>query len=208
MTRDDLRELANDLRRQESGHVEIETIDQPIDVPIEVETAEAIGAADELVFDAEELAELRRRVAAEARAEEVAEAAELKQRQELDRHLNNDEGSSGYQRLMYKAWGIRKLKPGPKLTLFAILRYCWSDDHCTVSEEFLAADAGAGVRSIQRYVNELEKRRYIGVYRRSNGRNTYTNRDRELIPRRMNKKKQHLTNWRLPAGVAFLHQYL
>ena len=56
-------------------------------MPIEVETAEAIGAADELVFDAEELAELRRRVAAEARAEEVAEAAELKQRQELDRQI-------------------------------------------------------------------------------------------------------------------------
>jgi hypothetical protein len=94
------------------------------------------------------------------------------------------EAGNGYQRLLYRSWAIRdkNLKPVDRLTLFAILRYCWSKDHCEVTESLLAADVGCSVRSLQRSLSLLVKHKYIHVSLHPNRRSTYTVLNKELIP--------------------------
>jgi hypothetical protein len=104
-----------------------------------------------------------------------ATASEQKQPREV---------GNGFQRLLHRSWAIRdeNLKPIDRLTLFAILRYCWSKDHCEVTESLLAADVGCSVRSLQRSLSLLVKHKYIGVTRHHNRRSTYTILKKELIP--------------------------
>ena len=62
-----------------------------------------------------------------------------------------------------------KLSPGAKLTFAMLLKYAWQNDYCFPGQERLAKDMGGGVRSIVRYVQELETAGYIGIKRRGLG---------------------------------------
>ena len=63
-----------------------------------------------------------------------------------------------------------KLSPGAKLTYAMLLKYAWQNDFCFPGQERLAQDMGGGVRSIVRYVKELEKERFVKIIRRGQGR--------------------------------------
>lgn len=91
---------------------------------------------------------------------------------------------NGFQRLLYRAWAIRdeNLKPVDRLTLFAILRYCWSRDSVEVSETALAADIGASVRTLQRSLSLLSSHKYIAITLHHNHNSTYRILKKELIP--------------------------
>ena len=62
-----------------------------------------------------------------------------------------------------------KLSPGAKLTFAMLLKYAWQNNYCFPGQERLAKDMGGGVRSIIRYVQELEKAGYIHIKRRGLG---------------------------------------
>ena len=62
-----------------------------------------------------------------------------------------------------------RLSPGAKLTFAMLLKYAWQNDYCFPGQERLAKDLGGGVRSIIRYVQELEKAGYITIRRRGLG---------------------------------------
>ena len=61
------------------------------------------------------------------------------------------------------------LSVGAKLAYAMLLKYAWSDDACYPGQEKLAADMGAGTRSIRRYSDELEKTGFLEVKQRGLG---------------------------------------
>ena len=64
---------------------------------------------------------------------------------------------------------------GAKLTYAIFLKYARELDECFPGQERLAKDMGNGVRSVVRYIAELEKVGLITVKRRGQGRpNLYT----------------------------------
>jgi uridine phosphorylase len=62
-----------------------------------------------------------------------------------------------------------KLSVGAKLAYAMLLKYAWSDDACYPGQEKLAADMGAGSRSIRRYIDELERAGFLEVRQRGLG---------------------------------------
>ncbi len=58
---------------------------------------------------------------------------------------------------------------GAKMTYAMFLSYAWHNDFCFPGQESLAKDMGSGVRSIIRYIQELEKESFIQVKRRGLG---------------------------------------
>jgi hypothetical protein len=97
---------------------------------------------------------------------------------------------TGFQRLLNKAWALRdpNLKPVDRLTLFAILHYCWSKDYCTEWEQTIADDVGCSVRHLQRSLNTLVKYGYIRVEHRHRHKSVYRVLRKDLIPPYPNKK--------------------
>lgn len=63
-----------------------------------------------------------------------------------------------------------KLSPGAKLTYTMLLSYAWQNDFCFPGQERLAKDMGSGLRSVVRYVQELEKERFVKITKRGLGR--------------------------------------
>ena len=63
-----------------------------------------------------------------------------------------------------------KISPGAKLAYTMLLSYAWQNDYCFPGQERLAKDMGSGVRSIVRYVQELEKIEFLKVKRQGQGR--------------------------------------
>jgi hypothetical protein len=63
-----------------------------------------------------------------------------------------------------------KLSPGAKLTYTMLLSYAWQNDYCFPGQERLAKDMGSGLRSIVRYIQELEKGRFVKITKRGLGR--------------------------------------
>ena len=62
-----------------------------------------------------------------------------------------------------------KLSTGAKLTYAMLLSYAWQNDYCFPGQDRLAKDAGSGVRSVVRYIDELEKSGYLKIQRRGQG---------------------------------------
>ena len=62
-----------------------------------------------------------------------------------------------------------KISPGAKLTYAMLLKYAWQNDYCFPGQERLAKDMGGGVRSIVRYVQELESVGFVRIVRRGLG---------------------------------------
>ena len=62
-----------------------------------------------------------------------------------------------------------KISPGAKLTYAMLLKYAWQNDYCFPGQDRLAKDMGGGVRSIVRYVQELEAVGFVRIVRRGLG---------------------------------------
>lgn len=63
-----------------------------------------------------------------------------------------------------------RISPGAKLAYTMLLSYAWQNDFCFPGQERLAKDMGSGVRSVSRYIQELEKAQFIVVKTRGQGR--------------------------------------
>jgi hypothetical protein len=69
----------------------------------------------------------------------------------------------------------KNISVGAKLTYAMLLKYAREMDECFPGQERLAKDMGNGVRSVVRYISELEEVGLIAVKRRGQGRpNLYT----------------------------------
>lgn len=63
-----------------------------------------------------------------------------------------------------------KLSPGAKLAYTMLLSYAWQNDYCFPGQERLAKDMGSGLRSVVRYIQELEKGKFVKITKRGLGR--------------------------------------
>lgn len=63
-----------------------------------------------------------------------------------------------------------KVSPGAKLAYAMLLKYAWEKDFCFPGQERLAKDMGSGVRTVVRYMQELEDADYMRIVRRGQGR--------------------------------------
>ena len=63
-----------------------------------------------------------------------------------------------------------KLSPGAKLAYTMLLSYAWQNDYCFPGQERLAKDMGSGLRSVVRYIQELEKGSFVKITKRGLGR--------------------------------------
>jgi Mn-dependent DtxR family transcriptional regulator len=68
-----------------------------------------------------------------------------------------------------------QISVGAKLTYAMLLKYAREMENCFPGQDRLAKDMGNGVRSVVRYIAELEKTGLVTVQRRGQGRpNLYT----------------------------------
>lgn len=63
-----------------------------------------------------------------------------------------------------------KLSPGAKLTYAMLLSYAWENEFCFPGQETLAKDMGSGLRSVVRYIRELEDEDFLKIHKRGQGR--------------------------------------
>jgi hypothetical protein len=76
----------------------------------------------------------------------------------------------GFTQVPNHALRSDKISPGAKLAYAMLLSYAWQNDFCFPGQERLAKDMGAGVRSVVRYIQELEKEQFVVVRKRGQGR--------------------------------------
>jgi hypothetical protein len=62
-----------------------------------------------------------------------------------------------------------KISPGAKLAYTMLLSYAWQNDYCFPGQERLAKDMGSGLRSVVRFIQELEKEEFVVIKRRGQG---------------------------------------
>src|ERR1700686_4328232 len=62
-----------------------------------------------------------------------------------------------------------RLSPGAKLAYTMLLKYAWQNDCCFPGQERLAKDMGSGIRSVVRYMQELEGAAFVKIVRRGQG---------------------------------------
>lgn len=63
----------------------------------------------------------------------------------------------------------KALSVGGKLAYAMLLKYAWSEDACFPGQQKLAADMGAGERSVRTYLKELEGAGFLEVNQRGQG---------------------------------------
>lgn len=63
----------------------------------------------------------------------------------------------------------KALSVGAKLAYAMLLKYAWSKDACFPGQQTLAADMGAGERSVRTYLKELEEIGFLEVKQRGLG---------------------------------------
>jgi len=63
-----------------------------------------------------------------------------------------------------------RISPGAKLTYAMLLSYAWGNDYCFPGQETLAKDMGSGLRSVARYIKELEKEKFLTIKKLGQGR--------------------------------------
>lgn len=67
------------------------------------------------------------------------------------------------------------LSPGAKLTYAMLLKYAWQHDFCFPGQDRLAKDMGVSRRSVNTYIQEMEKKKFITIKRQGQGKpNIYT----------------------------------
>lgn len=65
----------------------------------------------------------------------------------------------------------RGISAGEKICLARLYRYCGKADHCWPSQEELAEELGVDVRTIGRYLESLEREKFIEISRKGLGEN-------------------------------------
>lgn len=86
-----------------------------------------------------------------------------------------------------------KISPGAKLAYTMLLSYAWQNDYCFPGQDRLAKDMGSGVRSVVRYIQELEQQDFIKVKRQGQGRsNLY---ELNLTAKGKRMAKPEVPNW-------------
>lgn len=84
-----------------------------------------------------------------------------------------------------------RLSPGAKLTYTMLLSYAWQNDYCFPGQERLAKDMGSGLRSVVRYIQELESERFVKITKRGLGKpNLY---ELNLTTKSLKRKEQQNT---------------
>lgn len=79
------------------------------------------------------------------------------------------------------------ISPGAKLAYAMLLKYAWQNDFCFPGQDRLAKDMGVSLRSTNSYIQELEKKAFINITRRGQGRpNLY---ELNLTPRTAKKSR-------------------
>ncbi len=63
-----------------------------------------------------------------------------------------------------------RISPGAKLTYALLLSYAWGNDYCFPGQETLAKDMGSGLRSVARYIKELEREKFLTIKKLGQGR--------------------------------------
>ena len=76
----------------------------------------------------------------------------------------------GFTQVPNYALKSSRISPGAKLTYAMLLSYAWDNDHCFPGQETLAKDMGSGLRSVARYIKELEKEKFLKVKKLGQGR--------------------------------------
>jgi biotin operon repressor len=64
----------------------------------------------------------------------------------------------------------KQLSIGAKMAYTALLSYAWHNDFCFPGQDRMADDIGAGRTSVNSYIKELEKKGFIKITRRGQGR--------------------------------------
>jgi hypothetical protein len=77
--------------------------------------------------------------------------------------------SHGFTQVPNHVLESTKVSPGAKLAYTMLLKYAWQNDFCYPGQERLAKDMGSGVRSVVRYIQELEKNDFVKIKRRGQG---------------------------------------
>jgi hypothetical protein len=81
----------------------------------------------------------------------------------------------GFTQIPNAVLRLSDISPGAKLTYVMLLSYAWYNDSCYPGQDRLAADMGSGVRSVIRYLKELETAGLLTIKRRGLGHtNFYT----------------------------------
>src|SRR5690349_15171274 len=69
----------------------------------------------------------------------------------------------GYTQVPNHVLVSTKISPGAKLAYTMLLKYAWQNDCCFPGQERLARDMGSGVRSVVRYMQELEEVHFVKI---------------------------------------------
>ena len=77
---------------------------------------------------------------------------------------------SGFTQVPNSMLKSNKLSPGAKLTYAMLLSYAWQNEYCFPGQETLAEDMGSGLRSVVRYIKELEEAKYLKIKKLGQGR--------------------------------------
>ena len=78
--------------------------------------------------------------------------------------------TAGFTQVPNSVLKTDKLSPGAKLTYAMLLSYAWQNEFCFPGQETLAKDMGTGLRSVTRYVRELEEGDFLKIRKRGQGR--------------------------------------
>ena len=62
-----------------------------------------------------------------------------------------------------------KLSMGAKMAYAALLSYAWQNDFCFPGQDRLAEDIGAGRTKVNQWLQELDKKGFINIVRRGQG---------------------------------------
>ncbi len=62
-----------------------------------------------------------------------------------------------------------QLSPGAKLAYAMLLKYAWQNEYCFPGQERLATDMGVTRQSANAYIQELQRRSFIAIRRRGQG---------------------------------------
>jgi len=85
-----------------------------------------------------------------------------------------------------------KISPGAKLAYTMLLSYAWQYDFCFPGQDSLAKDMGCAVRSVVRYIQELEKSLFIVVRKRGQGRPNIYELNLMVPKRSLNPQRRNL----------------
>lgn len=94
---------------------------------------------------------------------------------------------SGFTQVPNTVLESSAISPGAKLAYAMLLKYAWQNNFCFPGQDRLAKDMGVSLRSTNSYIQELEKKAFINITRRGQGRpNLY---ELNLTPRTAKKER-------------------